>query len=90
MGELSWDEAKRAANLAKHGVDFAAAGAFEWNTALTRADERQRYGEPRFVSIGFIGPRLHVLVWTPRQDGYRIISLHKANRREIRRYAENI
>ncbi|WP_096703264.1 BrnT family toxin [Magnetospirillum sp. 15-1] len=85
-----WDDDKRASNLAKHGVDFAAALAFEWNTALTAEDSRQDYGERRHVSIGFIGDRLHVLVWTEREACFRIISLRKANAREIKRYADQI
>lgn len=85
-----WDEDKRAANLEKHGVDFSAALEFEWDTALTADDARQDYGEPRFVSIGFIGPRLHVLVWTPRGEQFRVISLRKANAREVKRYADCI
>jgi uncharacterized DUF497 family protein len=82
----TWDETKRAANLAKHGVDFAAAEGFDWETALTAVDDRRDYGEGRFISIGYIGPRLHVMVWTLRGDNTRIIGLRKANDREERRY----
>lgn len=85
-----WDDDKRAANLEKHGVDFAAVRDFEWDTALTAPDRRREYGEPRFVSIGFIGRRLHVLVWTPRGGSFRVVSLRKANAREVKRYAEVI
>lgn len=84
-----WDEAKRLTNLERHGVDFAAVEAFEWTMALTVEDRRRAYDEERFVSIGFIGARLHVLVWTERRDRVRIISLRKANDREIGRYAED-
>ncbi|MBW7850889.1 MAG: BrnT family toxin [Rhodospirillales bacterium] len=85
-----WDDDKRAANIEKHGVDFSVARDFDWDTALTLEDDRQDYGEPRFVSIGFIGPRLHVLVWTTRSERLRVISLRKANAREVQRYAESI
>ncbi len=71
-------------------IDFDVVGALEWDTALTAPDERQDYGEPRWVSIGFIGDRLHVLVWTDRNDGHRVISLRKANSREVKRYADNL
>ncbi|QJE74018.1 BrnT family toxin [Aerophototrophica crusticola] len=82
-----WDEAKRQANLAKHGVDFALAADLEWNTALTVPDTRFGYGEERNTTFGFIRDRLYALVWTPRADGVvRIISLRKANRREVRIY----
>ena len=80
-----WDEGKRARNLAKHGVDFAAMGDFEWDTARVADDLRS--SEPRRVAIGYIGRRLHVVVFTDRAH-HRIIRLRKANRREERRYAE--
>ncbi len=51
-----WDEDKRAANIEKHGVDFAAVLEFEWDAALTAEDGRQDYGEARSVSIGFHRP----------------------------------
>ena len=84
-----WDEGKRASNLSKHGVDFAEAARFEWDTALTAEDIRRSYPEPRFLSIGLIGPRVYVLVWTPINDERRVISFRKANRREVKRYAEH-
>ena len=52
----TWDDDKRAANLAKHGVDFAAVEGFGWETALTAVDDRRDYGEDRFITIGYIGP----------------------------------
>jgi uncharacterized DUF497 family protein len=63
---------------------------WDWDTALTAVDRRQDYGEQRHVSIGFIGDRLHVLVWTERKACSRVISLRKANAREIKRYADQI
>lgn len=81
-----WDEAKRAANIAKHGVDFPLAQDFAWESALIVQDTRHDYGEPRFIAIGLIGERLHVLVFTPRGDAVRIIGLRKANDREVSLY----
>ena len=83
-----WDERKRAENLAKHGVDFAAAGTFDWDSALVLRDVRFEYGESRFIAIGRIGRRVHVMVFTTRNGNVRLIGLRKANRREIRRYEE--
>jgi uncharacterized DUF497 family protein len=85
-----WHEGKRAANLRDHKVDFAAARRFEWETALVAIDDRQDYGELREVALGFIGVRLHVMVFTRRADSIRIVSLRKADRMEVRRYAEAI
>jgi uncharacterized DUF497 family protein len=47
---------------------------------------RMDYGEPRYQALGLIGDRLHMLVFTPRADRLHIISLRKANQREIRHY----
>lgn len=80
---FEWDEAKRGANLAKHGVDFADAEGLDWDTAVIIPDHRFDYGEDRFRVSGMIGDRLYMAVITPRPDRVRIISLRKANRKEI-------
>jgi hypothetical protein len=49
-------------------------------------DTRNDYGEPRFQALGFIEGRLHMLVFTPRVDETHVISLRKANKREVKRY----
>lgn len=49
---------------------------------LTFEDKRRNYGENRFITIGFLDGRMVVLVWTPRDGAYRIISMRKANERE--------
>lgn len=81
---FEWDDAKRTANLAKHGVDFAVVREFDWETANHRRDVRRDYGEVRWRSSGFIGQRLHLLVYTWRGDRVRVISLRKANILEVR------
>jgi hypothetical protein len=85
---LLWDEAKRTANLAKHGVDFVVLGDFDWRDANIFEDRRRPYGEVRMVAHGLIRGRLHVVVYTFRDDMLRIISLRKANSREIRAYGQ--
>ncbi len=47
---------------------------------------RRDYGEPRFVTFGYIDQRLYVGVWTPRGDTFRAISVRKANDKEQKRY----
>jgi uncharacterized DUF497 family protein len=56
-----WNEGKRAANLAKHGVDFCKAEDFDWASAIEARDQRFDYGEERWIALGMIGSRLHVL-----------------------------
>jgi uncharacterized DUF497 family protein len=85
---ISFDPAKDEANRAKHGVSLAESEEFEWESALVQVDDRAEYGEPRRVAIGYIGARLHCVVFVDRAAERRIISLRKANAREVRRYAE--
>ena len=80
-----WDEDKRRENLLKHELDFGEIEFFQWNTASESPSPR--YGEMRWLAIGYIGSRLHVVVYAERGDNIRIISLRKANAREERRYA---
>lgn len=81
-----WDEAKRQANLQKHGVDFSTVDRFEWEYSISTEDKSERHGEQRMISIGPIGLRLHVLVWTSRGETVRIISLRLANKLERKRH----
>jgi uncharacterized DUF497 family protein len=83
------DPAKNARNIELRGIDLVAgAQAFDFGTAVVAVDDRKDYGEVREVAAGFIGPRLHVLVFTMRGETCHVISLRKANKREIRRYVE--
>lgn len=89
--QYEWDETKRAANLAKHGVDFAdAIGALIDPSAQTREDP-DATAEVRYLTLGrsFVG---HVLlvVWTERDvDTIRLISARRASAGEARYYREN-
>jgi uncharacterized DUF497 family protein len=86
--DITFDSAKDSANLAKHGVSLAMAARLEWNSALTWPDSRRVYGEPRQCGVGYIGLRLFFVTFVDRADGRRVISLRKANPREVKRYAE--
>jgi hypothetical protein len=85
---IAFDPAKDAKNVAKHGVSLAMATELEWDTFVVWPDERQEYGEPRQCGIGYIGPRLFFMAFVDRADERRVISLRKANQREMKRYAE--
>lgn len=84
----TFDPAKDARNVKKHGVSLAAAAGLDWDNALVSPDERRDYGEPRAVALAPMEERLWVVVFTDRPDGRRIISLRKANLREYRRYEQ--
>lgn len=85
-----WDEAKRAENLAKHGIDFHAAPRFDWGLAVIHPDDRLAYGEERLIAHGPVDGRLYALVYTLRGDATRLISFRKADRREQATYAPAI
>jgi hypothetical protein len=90
MSDTSFDPAKDERNVAERGISFAAAEAFEWNTALIAEDLRRDYGERRFLALGLIAGRLHAMVFTPRAGKVHVISLRKANTRETRRYEAKV
>jgi uncharacterized DUF497 family protein len=71
-----------------NGVDFPAIESFEWEEAVVAPDTRKQYGETRYTAIGPIGDRLHWVCFTLRGDSFRIISLRKANAREVKKWLE--
>jgi hypothetical protein len=79
---VEFDEAKRARTLTERGLDMARADEVFDGASLTVEDDRMEYGETRYITIGFLDERMVVLVWTPRGDVHRIISMRKANDRE--------
>lgn len=85
---IDFDPVKRTTTLAERGVDMARASEVFEGTTLTVEDDRYEYGEVRFITIGFLDDRMVVLVWTPRADTRRIISMRKANEREQKAYAD--
>ncbi|MBI5141691.1 MAG: BrnT family toxin [Nitrospirae bacterium] len=85
---ITFDRAKDASNIEKHSVSLADAADFEWASAVTWPDQRREYGEQRLVGLGYIGNRLFNVVFVDRGDERRIISLRKANSREVKRYAK--
>jgi hypothetical protein len=86
--KILFDPTKDSINQQKHGCSLALAEAFEWNEALIWHDTRLDYGEDRFTGIGYVDNRLYVIVFVMRYDAHRIISLRKANDREILKYAQ--
>jgi uncharacterized DUF497 family protein len=88
--EYGFDPKKLASNLVKHGVEFAAIEEFRWSSALVRADVREDYGEVRLTAIGLVGDRLHVAVFTVERQLVWLISLRRANRKEIMTYVASL
>ena len=84
---FEWDDAKAKANLSKHGVDFAdAEGVFDDPHRAEWPDSREDYGEPRYVTVGYVNHRLLTIVYTERGESYRLITARRANLREKKEY----
>jgi uncharacterized DUF497 family protein len=88
--KITFDPAKSAANLAKHGVSLSQAEGLDWHTALVWSDARKEYGEPRQSALTVLVDRVFFVAFVDRADGRRVISLRKANQREFDRYAAYI
>ncbi len=86
--DISFDPAKSLRNEVERGLPFSLAFELEWATALVNEDLRKDYGERRFLLLGHIHGRLHAMVFTPRDDKAHIISLRKANAREVKHYEQ--
>jgi hypothetical protein len=84
--KYEYDLAKDKSNIKDHGISLAEAEWFEWEAARIREDTRKIYPERRFEATGFIEERLHVMVFCFREDNIRVISLRKANSREVKAY----
>jgi uncharacterized DUF497 family protein len=87
---FEWDEAKREANLRKHGIDFAGIEALFEGHAFTYEDERFGYGEQRFLTLGLHEGRVVMVVHTEEREIIRIISVRKATRNEQASYFSSI
>jgi len=84
-----YDPAKDWANQAKHGVSLALAEVLFARPHVSMTDDRFDYGEVREVAFGLINDRLFVCVYADREAERRVISLRKANEREVNRYGKN-
>lgn len=87
---LTFDPAKREKTLLERGLDFARANEVFEGVTVTMGDKRVEYGEPRFVTVGYLDARVVVVVWTPRGRVRRIISMRKANEREVAQFAKGL
>ena len=75
---IEFDPTKDASNQLKHGVSLAMAAELDWDAAWVWVDRRFEYTEI-----------LYCVAFVDRGDVRRIISLRRANRREVKHYVEN-
>jgi uncharacterized DUF497 family protein len=87
--DITFDPLKDAINRIQHGVSLDLAREIAWSDAVSEVDERRDYGEVREVGFVPIRGRTFCVVFTRRSETLRIISLRRANEREVRRYAKD-
>lgn len=80
--DISYDPAKNEWNIRERELSFDQAAAFDFGTAKIWQDVRKPYPDSRFIAIGYLNDRLHVLVFGETELGIRVISFRKANPRE--------
>lgn len=80
--DISYDPDKNDRNIRERGLSFERTAGFDFETAKIWQDLRKPYPESRFVAIGYLDDRLHVLVFGETERGIRVISFRKANMRE--------
>ena len=85
---IEFDTTKDEANMAKHGVSLALAAEIEWSDVLCAADTRRDYGELREVGYAAIEQRLYVVMFVQHGETMRVISLRKANKRELKHHEQ--
>jgi uncharacterized DUF497 family protein len=84
--KIEFDPTKDVANKEKHGISLAMAEFLDWEVALIVQDNRFDYGELRFIAISPLDGRVYTAVFTHRDPNIRIISLRKANPKEVTEY----
>ena len=86
--EFEWDSSKNVSNIEKHGISFLRAARVFDGPILKFLDDRKDYGETRYVAIGIVDGLEYYVVYTIRENRYRIISCRRANRDERKKYRE--
>lgn len=84
---IGYDKAKNQRNIAKHQLAFDDVAHLDWAAAIVGEDNRKDYGETRYTAlVPADNGRLHVVVFTDTQNGIRVISFRKANKREVKHH----
>lgn len=87
---ITFDSVKREKTLVERGLDFVRSKEVFEGVTVTTDDDRLDYGERRRVTVGYLDGRIVVVVWTPRGQARRIISMRKANEREIAKFDQDL
>ena len=87
---IEFDSAKDMANQTKHGVSLSVAEELDWEAALVWIDDRFESGEMRMIALAPKTEILYYVAFVDRGEARRVISLRRANRREVKHYVENL
>ncbi len=87
---ITYDLAKREWTLRERGLDFEDAAEVFAGLQITRLDDREDYGEDRYITFGYLRGRMMVVVWTPRGSARRVMSMRKANAKEQSRIEQRL
>ena len=87
---FDWDKKKRKTNIKKHGIDFFELKEVFEKPMLTRIDNREDYGESRWISLGNLDGKIVVLVYTEEENNVRLISARRATKNEKSIYCKEI
>ena len=87
--QIEFDPVKDRDNFVKHGISLALAVELDWETALVWVDERFEYNETRMIALAPKTDTLYYVAFVDRGEVRRIISLRRANRREVKHYVES-
>ena len=85
---ITFDPAKNDRNVVERGLSFEFVSDLDWDTAVSVEDTRKDYGERRLRVLALLDRRLHVAVITQRGDATHVISLRKANKKEVKWYGQ--
>ncbi|MDR5739769.1 MULTISPECIES: BrnT family toxin [unclassified Caballeronia] len=88
--DILFDPLKDALNRSRHGVSLELAHRIDWREVMSAVDDRKDYGELREIGYAPVESRLYCVVFTQRGAALRIISVRRANNREVDRYERSI
>ena len=86
---IEFDPAKDASNQEKHGLSLSLAVQLDWDASLVWVDDRYEYGELRMIALAPDTGILYCVAFVDRGEARRIISLRRANRREVKHYVQS-
>lgn len=85
---IEFDPAKDSANRTKHGISLTLASELDWDAALVWIDDRFETDELRMIALAPKTGILYYVAFVDRGEVRRIISLRRANRREVKHYVQ--